>query len=215
MWRHIKTTIRELMDAAYASKQVFEDLKEPPSELSKYIMREPDYWTTAHYLELCDRADWTGAPPELRRVVARAIERMRKAGFPCYVHTVWRSPQVQLQKFKQGRSKLRSGAHNRSAAADVVHAHHHWDCAKPYWDFWGLCLQEAAQSEGVKINWGGDWSFYDPAHVELADWKERPIVPEHDRPERNTPRSILRRHGIPKATNKEVNKLMGIYNAHY
>jgi hypothetical protein len=219
MWKHISTTIRELMDAAYAAKNVFEELAEAPSDLKRFQIQEPDYWTTTHYLRLCERADWTGAPFALRVVVGRAIERMRKMGFPMYVHTVWRDPAVQLEKYNAGHSKLKSGAHQRSLAADVVHAHYHWvdastKAGKRFWDLWGVVLKESAAQEGIIITWGGDWSFYDPAHVEISGWQKFEEIKPHASPERIMPRKLLRDCGVAKPKDEEINGLWEKFNAY-
>jgi hypothetical protein len=182
-------TIKELMQAARAAHKTFKDFHDddgviiPPPELENFVT-DDHYFVGKEYLLLQDRADWQGSRTELRNVIAKAVHRMRRMGIPMYVHTVYRSPALQAKLKAKGFSKVTSGAHQRSDAADVVHAHYHWaderqtKGADDFWALWGRTVKDVARAENVAIVWGGDWKFYDPAHVELKDWRDRePIEP--------------------------------------
>jgi len=180
---YIIRTLTDLMSAARATKP--QPYADRPS-LAKYQI-EPDQFTATYLLKLHDRANWWGTDPKLMYFYARLHAAMKKQGFPIYCHTAYRSPELQRTLMKQGYSKVSSGAHQRGAAIDVVHAYYNWDASKEWFDLLGTIGMEIAASEGIKIRWGGDWDgdgtpvwkdadeqFYDPAHFEMADWRSRP-----------------------------------------
>lgn len=120
--------------------------------------------------------------PRLVRVVRRAEK------LSCYDFTVLeghRSVERQKELFDQGYSKIdgisRKGKHNYnpSLAVDLAPYPVSWD-SKELWKFDVLAgaIFAAAEIEGVKIRWGGDWdsdgnrqehSFLDLPHFELAE----------------------------------------------
>lgn len=173
------------------SRQYEAQMFKPHPVLGKY-QEVGSYFTSAHKFRLDERADWTGVPPELQQLAYKIQSRLRRMHIPVYVHSCYRSPSLQQMLVDAGHSKVLSGAHQRSAAVDIVHNHFHWNCDKEFWDLLGrVAFEEAekltmkgppyddpkrAKRTKMKINWGGNWSFYDPAHIELADWKDRPIV---------------------------------------
>lgn len=77
--------------------------------------------------------------------------------------------------FRKGNSKAKWGSspHNCGMAVDLVHGVYAWEIPKLCWSMLGHIGKEVAAQQGVKITWGGDWDFYDPAHWELSDWKSR------------------------------------------
>ncbi|QCS37219.1 hypothetical protein [Tortoise microvirus 70] len=56
-------------------------------------------------------------------------------------------------------------------AVDIVHFGRYWDLSPKEWAVVGLIGKEVARRRNIKIVWGGDWRFWDPAHWELKDWK--------------------------------------------
>lgn len=119
------------------------------------------------------RADWTGAHPDLV-VFHRAFQaRLRKLGIPMFAHEVVRSAERQEELHEDGKSKARAGKspHQYGLAVDIVHSVRGWNLTQKEWALIGHIGKEVAQQRGIKISWGGDWSFYDPAHWQITFWK--------------------------------------------
>lgn len=82
---------------------------------------------------------------------------------PLIAKDVFRSPQRQLELYRQGRSKVRWSFHNAttkdgqpgSLAADIVDANLAWNARRDFW----LKLGGAALRRG--LNWGGYWGLPD------------------------------------------------------
>ncbi len=102
----------------------------------------------------------------------------RKRGIPFFAHCVMRSEREQQKLFVTGKSKARKGhsPHQYGMAVDLIHGIHGWDLDRKSWEIIGHIGYEVANRIGVDIQWGGEWSFYDPAHWELSNWRE--LVPE-------------------------------------
>lgn len=78
----------------------------------------------------------------------------------------------QNRLYDEGVTKARAGnsPHNYGLAVDIVHGTKAWKIDDLEWTMLGQIGKEAARKANVKIEWGGDWSFYDPAHWQLKDW---------------------------------------------
>lgn len=155
------------------------------NEAVRRYQRPRDFFTQRYYLRLHERADYRDAPMELRLFVWKYMRALRARGLPFYVHTCWRDPADQQRLVDKGYSKVRSGAHQRSCAVDIVSAIDHWDIPEELWHYVGtlgesvargLHLGQGLDGETLKIEWGGRWSFYDPAHWQLSDWRKRPVA---------------------------------------
>lgn len=125
------------------------------------------------------RADRTGAHPDILAFERAFIRRFRRLGVPVFGHCVTRSNAVQQRHFVTGVSKAKPGQspHNSGRAVDLIHGTKGWQVPKPCWDLIGHIGKEVANALGVKIRWGGEWDFYDPAHWELEDWRHYPSDP--------------------------------------
>ncbi len=125
------------------------------------------------YGEQQSRADRTGAQPEILEFERKLIKRARKFGIPLFAHCVIRGSTDQNRLFREGRSKARAGEspHNYGAAVDLIHGTKAWDLSRKQWAILGHLGKELAASLGLKLTWGGDWEFYDPAHWELTEWR--------------------------------------------
>jgi hypothetical protein len=150
----------------------------------KAAQRHRSYFNGEYQLRLHDRADWTGVDYNLRLFSWRFLRALRARGLPFYVHTAYRSPEEQLKAFEQGFSGLKSGPHQRGAAVDIVSSAEHWNIPKELWEYVGTLGEAVARDTnfpaGVKIEWGGRWQgLYDPAHWQLANWVDKPVV-QHD-----------------------------------
>lgn len=133
-----------------------------------FLLR-PEYQTQQQ------RAVRDGAHPDIREFERKLIKRMaKKHGVPLFAHNMVRSNADQTALFVQGVSKAKAGKspHNFGCAVDIVHSVRAWDLSRESWLMLGHIGKELANQMGVKLVWGGDWSFYDPAHWELAEWRK-------------------------------------------
>lgn len=119
--------------------------------------------------------------PTIRARVEQCLTSMFNYGErPLISKDVWRSPELQLQKFNQGVSRRKWGYHCAtlpdgspgSLAADIISAEHAWfdgkeiakeaaisDIDEKFWFRLGWSARRAG------LDWGGLW-FDDPAQVD-------------------------------------------------
>lgn len=91
--------------------------------------------------------------PVMARKVRAVIADLESAGWLPYIVTGWRSPAEQLQKVKEGRSKVRYSFHNvtgkggrpESLAVDIVDTRKGYDSPKEFW----LTLAAAGAAHGL------------------------------------------------------------------
>lgn len=122
------------------------------------------------------RALRRGAHPDVLEFERLFVKRMAKLGVPVFASEVIRSPERQNELFKQGNSRAKGGQspHQYGCAVDIVHSTMGWNMEPKAWSLMGHVGNEIIAQRGLGIQsfaWGGDWSFYDPAHWQLADWK--------------------------------------------
>lgn len=142
-------------------------------------MRNPEFLASIKHQEQHLRVSREGAHPAIVGDLAQRgflpvfLRRMGALGVPMFAHCIWRSEEVQDELFRAGRSKAKAGqsAHNYGCALDFVHGTEGWNLNEQQWSVVGHVGKEVALSLGLKVVWGGDWKFYDPAHWELADWR--------------------------------------------
>jgi hypothetical protein len=80
---------------------------------------------------------------------------------PLIAPEVWRSPALQLQKFKEGTSQLKWGFHcattpagkPASLAADIVDANKLWGASRAFW------LKLGSRALAHNLGWGGLWGL--------------------------------------------------------
>jgi len=108
-----------------------------------------------------------GVNSDLVRVVQRAAE-ITPLDF--IVTEGVRTALRQAELFKVGATRTMNSKHLVGRAVDlaaVVDGDVRWDW--PLYDKLAEAMKQAAQEEGVRINWGGDWiTFKDGPHFELA-----------------------------------------------
>ena len=118
-----------------------------------------------------------GIHPDLRRVMDRALQ---SSPLDFIVIEGLRSEARQRQLFNQGASRTLNSRHLTGHAVDLLpigpngRAAFDW----PLYHKLAPAVKAAAEAEGVKITWGGDWkSFKDGPHFELdrdaypaSDW---------------------------------------------
>lgn len=122
------------------------------------------------------RADRLGANPLLLEFEKRMVGRAAKLGIPLFASEVIRSRVRQDHLYALGNSKAKAGQspHQYGLAVDIVHSVRGWALSRMEWELLGHIGSEAAKGLGVvsKIEWGGEWSFYDPAHWQIGKWRE-------------------------------------------
>lgn len=125
------------------------------------------------FIEQQSRANRKLAHVEILDFERAFVRRFRKLGVPMFAHNVVRTAAEQDALFVQGVSRAKGGesAHNWGCAVDLVHGVRAWDVPRHSWAIMGHLGKEIAQGLGIKIVWGGDWDFYDPAHWELENWR--------------------------------------------
>lgn len=119
------------------------------------------------------RASPEGMDMRMRGFARALLSEFHARGWPMFVYTYVRSDADQWRAFNAGHTKARPGQspHNTGYAFDVVHYGRYWELSRKEWALVGLIGKEVARRRNLKVRWGGDWKFYDPAHWELADWK--------------------------------------------
>jgi peptidoglycan LD-endopeptidase CwlK len=131
-----------------------------------------------------------GIHPDLRKVVDRAL---KDSPLDFAVIEGLRTPERQKKLVASGASKTLNSRHITGHAVDLVPIGPNGKAAFdwPLYNKLGPAVKAAAEKEGVKIVWGGDWkSFKDGPHFELdrkaypdSDWKTEDKAPK----ERNSP----------------------------
>lgn len=138
------------------------------------VMQDRAFLLRPNYADQQKRAVRDGAHPKLLEFERRFIRRMaKKHGVPLFAHCVIRSAADQAEAYVKGNSRAMPGRspHNFGCAVDIVHSVKAWNLHRDSWTMLGHIGKEVATQMGLKLVWGGDWSFYDPAHWELADWR--------------------------------------------
>lgn len=157
-------------------------------------LRAKHVLTSEMMLRYHERADWQQTQQDIRRFAAGYVEAARKYNVPLYVHSAFRTQAQQNALLKAGRSKAEypRAAHCQGAAVDVVHGLYHWDLTPGEWERLGMLGHDVARKLSIDITWGGNWSFYDPAHWELNGWKNNIREPIAGDPVRYTPRTLAK-----------------------
>ncbi len=114
-----------------------------------------------------------GSDVEIALFAMKFIDELKRRGMPFFPHCYLRDEATQNALLKRGVTKAKFGQspHNYGMAVDIVHYGRFWDLSRKEWAIIGLTGKEVARRANIKITWGGDWKFYDPAHWELRDWK--------------------------------------------
>lgn len=146
--------------------------------LALQAMRNAGFLKTAKYQEQQGRANRVGAHPLILEFSDKLVKRGAGLGIPLFPHCIVRTRDEQASLYVRGQSMDSPDDGlwpHRFGAVDIVHGVLGW-MDKPKiehaWDIIGHLGKEVALSMDIKITWGGDWSFYDPAHFELTNWRE-------------------------------------------
>lgn len=150
-----------------------EYLPESYQELAQRL-RDPSAFVSPQWRRVEYREGDGGDP--IYEFVTSMRDEFRRRQIPMFAVTVYRGKEAQDSAFARGTSKARFGqsAHNFKMAVDFVHIHRMWNLSRKEWEIIGLIGKEVARRRNIRITWGGDFkSLWDPAHWELADWKQR------------------------------------------
>lgn len=129
---------------------------------------------SAPYRERFMRHSREGSHPDLIRFQVAFCKELQRRGIPMFPICFVRGKTEQDNHYKNGVSKAKWGQspHNYGLAVDVVHFGRYWDLSVKEWQVIGLIGKEVARRCNLKMTWGGDWKFYDPAHWEITRWEE-------------------------------------------
>lgn len=129
----------------------------------------------AAYRERYMRHSRDGAHPDLLRFQVAFCKDLQARGMPFFPIQFLRTAEEQNAAYERGVSRAKAGSspHQYGLAVDIVHFGKFWDISRLQWDVIGLIGKETARRLNIRVTWGGDFrTLYDPAHWELADWRE-------------------------------------------
>ncbi|MHA6692268.1 M15 family metallopeptidase domain-containing protein [Devosia sp. A449] len=154
-----------------------------PDALAGLVNRP--FLATETWREQQRRAVREGAHPKVLKFEAAFIRRMKRVGIPMWAHCVIRSEYEQAEMVRNGVSKDSPDDGlwpHRGCAVDLIHSVKGWQMNDDEWKLIGHLGKEISAQMGLSMQWGGDWSFYDPAHWEVKNWKtiagEYPWLPK-------------------------------------
>lgn len=196
-------SLAEYSGPATAESAFFRDPLDPGIAFNApATLKAPQHVKTAAWLRQCERADWAHTDPRLAVWSSIFIHMALKRGIPLYVHCALRDEAGQRAVANAGRSKVSypNSAHNIGEAVDIVHGTLHWEMSQPEWALLGVLgrlaldrLNAALKKEHkLSLTWGGSWRFYDPAHWEISDYRERTAFKPRVSAVHRTPYSILK-----------------------
>jgi len=139
------------------------------------VLRAPDYVKSEKYIKQQWQATRDGADERIVTFARKFVVRMENLGVPMFPHVFVRSREDQQVAFDSGVSRAKPGQspHQYGLAVDIVHGIKAWDLSRESWALIGHIGKEIATQNGLKVVWGGDFkSIWDPAHWELADWRD-------------------------------------------
>ena len=99
-----------------------------------------------------------------------------------------RSQKVACRECWQCRERAVADWQGRNIAESLTSvASHAVTLSRKEWDVLGHIGEEVAAQRGLKLEWGGRWKFYDPAHWQVADFQHvadrgYPFATEPDMP---------------------------------
>jgi hypothetical protein len=115
------------------------------------------------------------------------MKELQRAGYPPREFNLYRPPAQQEIYRRRGNSKAKpfSSAHQFYAASDIIHEKWAWFAADEapdgaqFWDRLWDCVEVVAEKYKVEFSERLSW---DPAHVQLDNWREFREVVGHKEP---------------------------------
>lgn len=115
------------------------------------------------------------------------MKELQRAGYPPREFNLYRSPELQEKYRTRGNSRASafSSPHQYYAAADIIHEQWAWFAADEspdgavFWDRLWDCVEVVGEKYNVEF---ADRISWDPAHIELANWREMREVVGREEP---------------------------------
>lgn len=177
-------------------------------EASRRLHFKSFFYSQAH-LKQWERADWQHTDPRIQLFTGHLLIALQKLGMPFYAHSAFRSEAEQAKAFNSGHSKLvwPVAPHCQGKAVDIVHSRFHWDMTTDEWllvgriahDVHASLMADTPKEKRWALVWGGNWKKpgqllgWDPAHFEIAGWRNVISRPVAGPPLRLTPRGLISR----------------------
>ena len=201
-----RAALNDSPDPAQSYMRVVNDLPSDDGWHAPKRLQAPNFILSDAHARQWGKADYQQTDPRLMLWGAIYTELARKRGIPLYVHCAFRDEAEQNSVNHVGNSKARypRSPHNIGEALDVVHGVYHWTMTQQEWSLLHLLGLRALdllnarlkKPEQIGLVWGGSWSFYDPAHWEISDYRARikrlPVLDSVHL----TPRAILGRINV-------------------
>lgn len=161
-----------------------EPLPSVPDKWNKALddMRDTVFLASQKHQQQHQRALREGAHPGIVGLKAMGITgfeqaligRMAKLGVPMFATEVHRTADRQNLLYREGKSRAQAGEgpHGYGCAVDIVHGTRAWALTDQQWAIVGHVGKQIVLPHGWKVEWGGDWKFYDPAHWEIVGWRD-------------------------------------------
>jgi hypothetical protein len=164
-WRPPERTL----DAAAPLKRLPANVR----EAAKKLIDPVGIKTVAHRNRVSKGQKFDRMHPLMIAFYRRLQAELDARNMPFYPFEFYRTEARQADLLKRGVTKAGPGnsPHNHGCAVDVVHSWRLWDLSRGEWAVIGAIGKEVARKLGMEVTWGGDWSFYDPAHWQLKDWR--------------------------------------------
>ena len=136
-------------------------------------IRDRAYLMGERYAAQQMRADRVGTNADLLAFYDAFQRQLRALGVPMFAAEFRRSADRQDALHAAGKTKALRGQspHGFGLAVDVVHSKLGWDLTRQQWTLIGHIGKSVAARGRMKIDWGGDWEFYDPAHWQVRGWR--------------------------------------------
>ncbi|UIB81378.1 hypothetical protein [Flyfo microvirus Tbat2_88] len=145
-------------------------------------MRNTAFLKTPRYQEQQVRANTIGADIRICEFADKLVRKAASLGIPLFPVDMVRTYDDQASAYARGvsRDSPADGLWpHMGFAVDIIHGtmgYMDGPRIPQGWSIIGHLGKEVANSMDIKISWGGDWKFYDPAHWEIADWKEHVLL---------------------------------------
>lgn len=141
----------------------------------RQLINKP-FLTNPIYREQQGRAVRKGGHPDIIKFERALIRDLSKRAIPFFAHNMVRTHDEQDALYKRGVSNSRAGQspHNYGLAVDCVHSVKAWNLHDLSWNIIGHVGHEVSARLKIPVEWGGNWKNpYDPAHWQLASWRDR------------------------------------------
>jgi hypothetical protein len=127
-----------------------------------------------HKLPKIDLPDKHAVHPLMRQYTRSLMKELQKLRMDMKIFEMHRSFEKQEEYYARGASKARYGQspHNWGMAVDIIDRRRGWDLSENEWAIFGAIVKSVSEKTRIPVDWGGDWKFYDPAHIQLRHWKQ-------------------------------------------